>query len=98
MHHMHAVRCGEHAVCICPSCWNHSPSLCPLAEISFERFIIINGQASHDHVVTVLPDMRAWVPLPSRPCVGLPSIGNEAIVEKELDQPVAAIRPYARKS
>src|SRR5258708_555741 len=98
MHDLDAIGRYECRAIVVPISRYHSPSLCPLAEIGLHRAVIIDFNAAHDHAIIVLLDMGAWIPLSSRPCVGLPSIGNEAIVEKELDQPVAAIRPYARKS
>src|SRR5260221_321330 len=97
MHHFMSIGCGQRCAIVMPPCRYHTSSLCPLPKVTFHRAIIIDGLTAHDHAVVVLLDVGAWLPQSTRPCIGLPAIGDEAIVEEVLNQPVAAIRTYTRE-
>src|SRR5260221_919125 len=97
MHHFMSVGRGQCRSIVSPTLRNHSPSLCPWSKVILDRAVIINGLTAHYHSIAILLDMCAWVPLSSRPGVGLPSIGDEAIVKKIFNQPVATISPCTSK-
>src|SRR5260221_999423 len=97
MHHFMSIGRGQCRSIIVPSCRYHGPSLCPLSVIGLDRAVVVYFKAAHDHSVIVLLDVGAWIPLSSRPGVRLPAVGDEAVVEEVLDQPVATIGTYTRK-
>src|SRR5258708_13742270 len=91
LHALDPVRRGQFIGGICASLWYHSSSNRPLAVIGLHRAVVIDFKPAHDHTVIVLLNVGAWVPLSTRPGVGLPTPGDQSSIEQSSNHAIGTI-------